>query len=210
MKKRFALVLVAAGLVAAGCSSDDDGDSPDVDGPAATDTPMTTTDGDVTDPDTDVEVGDAGGVAGGEGDAVTDGPDENAGPVELAVAGAPEYSNFYTLLDSLFGGETLDERDPPQAWTFFLPTNDAFQAGGADETPEDGKLLLLRRHVISDGKLSGEDLAALSEIIVNTGDSYPITGDASSLAVGGANVLEVLAEDDDTIVYGIDGVLQPN
>ena len=197
MKKRFALALAATCLVAAGCSSDDDGDG-------GGSTPDTTTP-DTTTPDT---TPDGGGVT--SGDVTTDGPMDDAGPVELAVANDPESSDFYAFIDAIFGGETLDERQTPEeAWTFLVPTNAAFQAAGLGETPDDERTLLIRRHVITSGKLSLEDLAALSEIVVNTSDSYPISGDATSLSIGGAAVLRTIAEDDNTIVYSIDGALEP-
>lgn len=211
MKKRFALALVAASLVAAGCSSDDDGDS--VDGTTTGTTTGNADTGDTAGDGTGADLGDtdtgddAGGDAGSS-DTVTDGPDENAGPVELAVAADEGSSAFYTLFDAVFGGETFDERqDASEAWTILVPTNAAFDAAGAGDTPEDERLFLLRRHVISSGKLSTADLAALSEISVNTDDVYPITGDATSLTIGGASVLGVLGEDDNTIVYSIGGVL---
>ena len=220
MKKRFALALVAASLVAAGCSSDDDdddatspvttdGDNPmtvDPDAPSTTDGDGTTTDGvdpDPADPGSSPTTG-AGGVT-------TDGPLADAGPVELAVANDPELSSFYSYIDAIFGGETIDERDTPEEeWTFLIPTNDAFDAAGLGDTPDADRGPLLQRHVITSGKLTQEELAGLSEIVVNSGDSYPIAGDATSLSIGGANVLRVVGEDDNTIVYAIDGALGSN
>lgn len=208
MKKHFALALVVAGLAIAGCSSDSDDDDGN--------------DEQVVDTGTN-GAGDGNGGTGGEGgdgtedgagggnETVTDGPDVDAGPVELTVANDATYSDFYTLFDAVFGGETFDERETPEeAWTIFVPTNTAFEAAGAGDTPDDDKLLLLRRHVISDGALSTAELAALSEVIVNTGDSYAIGGEADALTIGGAPVLGVIAQDENTIVYGIDGVLQAN
>ena len=208
MKKRFALALVAASLVATGCSSDDDDDN------AA---PPVTTDGGnpmTVDPDPNaptIPAPTTGGGATTTTDVTTDGPTEDAGPVELAVANDPELSNFYSYIDAIFGGESLDERMvPEEEWTFLIPTNDAFDAAGLGDTPDGERGPLLQRHVITAGKQTLEQLAGMSEIVVNSGDSYQIGGDASSLTIGGAEVLRVVAEDDNTIVYALGGALAPN
>ena len=214
MKKRFALALVAASLVAAGCSSDDDGDDPDTTGTTTGATTGTgTTDG------TDTGgAGTTGGDTGGGGTTtgttggdttVTDGPDVDAGPVELAVAADENSTSFYTLFDAIFGGETFDERRTPgEAWTVFVPTDAAFAAAGAGETPDDERQLLLQRHVVVGNKLTTTDIAGMSEIVVNSTDSYPVTGDSTNVAIDGASLTRVIAENELTIVYSIDGFLE--
>ncbi len=133
-------------------------------------------------------------VTGGGDDGAPVGPG-NTGPVVTAL-NAAGLGGFVTFLDGNIGSPSLEDN----AWTVFAPTDAALAAATGVVSEQD--------HINVSGNLLPADLAALSEIVTNGGNSFAIGGDATALTIGGFNATLIDTGTAGATVYSIDGVLQ--
>ena len=150
IKKYFALSLITASLLAAGCSSDDDDDDGDggattgttdgattgtTDGATTGTTDGGTTDGGTTDGGTtDGGTTDGGTTGGGEeqasfinSDAPEADPDDDSSAFDV-IANSNDHTTLLAAINAAGLADTLDDPDVTDGFTIFAPTNAAFAA----------------------------------------------------------------------------------
>ena len=140
IKKYFALSLIAASLIAAGCSSDDDDDT---DGGTDTGTTTGTTDGATTGTTDGATTGTTDGTTDGTDGGTTDGGDEqtsfanpDAPPADPddgssaydVIANSADHTTLLAAIATAGLADTLDDPGVTDGFTIFAPTNAAFEA----------------------------------------------------------------------------------
>lgn len=206
-------------LVAAACGDDDDTST-------ASDTTVADTGSDTTAGDMDgmddgaamdsTEACDADEIV----EAVESGPEAGtlAGmtddPVGTAASNNPVLT---TLVTAVSEAGLVDTLNSAEALTVFAPTDCAFaaldeatlQAALADP---DGLLTqVLGFHVIAGERLSGADLADVTELETFTGETLEISADGDTVSVGGGQATVVVADIQtaNATVHLIDSVMLP-
>jgi uncharacterized surface protein with fasciclin (FAS1) repeats len=204
-------------LVAAACGDDDDNAS--ASDTTAADTGSDTTAGDgmgdgaamdsteACDADEIVEAVESGPEAGTLAGMTDD-------PVGTAASNNPVLT---TLVTAVSEAGLVDTLNSAEALTVFAPTDCAFAA--LDEATleaaladPDGLLTqVLGFHVIAGERLSGADLAGVTELETFTGETLEISADGGTVSVGGGQASVVVADIQtaNATVHLIDSVMLP-
>ena len=206
IKKSIGIALLSTTLIVMGCSSDDDS-TPAADA-GSTDTGTTdtgTTDTGTTDTGTtDTGTTDTGTTDTGTTDAGGGDSGYPAGSLADVVFNDGRASDALAALKT--AGLDLSLNDDKNAWTVFLPTNEALAAFT-------GEVSLLT-HIYDVAAVDSTQATGLSgnSIAMNDGTSVDIAGGGTeALTIGGHAVVgaDLTGNTSTTIVHIIDGVLTP-
>jgi len=97
----------------------------------------------------------------------------------------------------------------PGAFTLFAPTNDAFAALDPNLLQDAASVRNILFYHLLASRRTTEDLSSLTEASSMLGIPISLTGDAGSLQVGGANIVEADILTSNGIIHIIDAVLIP-